>query len=67
MITIFVNGNLHTIEPTTTLEILLLQLELQGKRIAVELNHEIIPRSVFARTQLRKDDRVEIVHAIGGG
>nr|VFK60876.1 MAG: sulfur carrier protein ThiS [Candidatus Kentron sp. UNK]VFK69537.1 MAG: sulfur carrier protein ThiS [Candidatus Kentron sp. UNK] len=38
-----------------------------GKRIAVEVNEEIIPRSEYDRHRLREDDRVEIVGAIGGG
>jgi sulfur carrier protein len=37
------------------------------KRIAIELNLEIIPRSQHAETVLKDSDRVEIVHAIGGG
>lgn len=42
-------------------------LELTGKRIAVELNGEIAPRSQHAVITLNADDRIEIVHAIGGG
>ena len=53
--------------PTSNLVALLAQLDLSGKRIAVELNQEIISRSNFADTLLHSDDRVEIVHAIGGG
>ena len=67
MITISVNGEKRLIETASTLADLLQQLALEGKRIAVELNHEIISRSVFAETQLHHDDTVEIVHAIGGG
>ena len=43
------------------------RLELTGRRLAVELNLEIVPRSQYAETQLADGDRVEIVHAIGGG
>lgn len=46
---------------------LLARLELGGRRVAVELNLEIVPRSQFASTRLQDGDRVEIVHAIGGG
>ena len=67
MITIFVNGERHLVAPTSNLVALLAQLDLSGKRIAVELNQEIISRSNFADTLLHSDDRVEIVHAIGGG
>jgi len=46
---------------------LVAQLELAGKRIAIELNLEIVPRSAYANTLLEAGDRIEIVHAIGGG
>ena len=46
---------------------LLEQLELTGKRVAVELNLDIVPRSQHAATRLGEGDRVEVVHAIGGG
>jgi len=67
MIRIFVNGEARTITSAVTLVDLLATLELNGKRIAVEVNQEIISRSSFANTFLHDDDRVEIVHAIGGG
>ncbi|MGV8409398.1 sulfur carrier protein ThiS, partial [Pseudomonas aeruginosa] len=38
-----------------------------GRRVAVELNLDIVPRSQHASTALKDGDRVEIVHAIGGG
>jgi sulfur carrier protein len=62
-----VNGETLETSENATLAELIEQLELVGKRIAVELNLEIIPRSEHAATQLRAGDRVEIVHAIGGG
>lgn len=46
---------------------LLTALDLLGKRLAVELNEEIIPKSRHAATFLQANDQVEIVHAIGGG
>ena len=42
-------------------------LQLQGKRLAIEHNGEIVPRSLFADTLLQAHDRVEIVSAVGGG
>ncbi len=39
----------------------------RGKRVAVEINRSIVPRSMHAEHPLREGDRVEIVHAIGGG
>ena len=50
-----------------TLAALISELELTGKRIAVELNGEIAPRSQHAAIALHSNDRIEIVHAIGGG
>ncbi|MGD8742432.1 MAG: sulfur carrier protein ThiS [Granulosicoccaceae bacterium] len=43
------------------------ELHLAGCRLAMELNLEILPRSEFASRTLAEGDRVEIVHAIGGG
>ncbi|HLA30144.1 MAG TPA: sulfur carrier protein ThiS, partial [Pseudomonas sp.] len=43
------------------------RLDLAGRRVAVELNLDIVPRSQHATTALREGDRVEVVHAIGGG
>ena len=46
---------------------LLARLDLAGRRVAVELSLDIVPRSQHAATLLRDGDRVEVVHAIGGG
>lgn len=61
------NGEAYSVEQPVTLADLIERLGLTGKRLAVELNLEIVPRSQFAQTQLTDGDRVEIVHAIGGG
>jgi sulfur carrier protein len=52
--------------PTTVAD-LIRDLGLQGKRIAVELNGEIVPRSRHAQTEVAPGDRLEIVAAVGGG
>ncbi|MBR9827506.1 MAG: sulfur carrier protein ThiS [Oceanospirillales bacterium] len=62
-----VNGEAREINADATLAELIEQLELTGKRIAIELNLEIIPRSEHTGTRLNAGDQVEIVHAIGGG
>ncbi|WP_286240904.1 sulfur carrier protein ThiS [Neptuniibacter halophilus] len=62
-----VNGEMLQVSEGTTLTGLIDKLELGEKRIAVELNLEIVPRSEHADTILQAADRVEIVHAIGGG
>lgn len=46
---------------------LLARLDLAGRRVAVELNLDIVPRSQHAATALKEGDQVEVVHAIGGG
>lgn len=62
-----VNGNIIDVEDNMTLGALLTQMDLGERRVAIELNLEIIPRSQHAETTLAANDRVEIVHAIGGG
>tara|TARA_Y100000748_G_scaffold102853_1_gene85762 strand:- start:1162 stop:1362 length:201 start_codon:yes stop_codon:yes gene_type:complete len=64
---ILLNGEPHQLDQPLTLRALIDELGLTGKRLAVELNLEIVPRSQHADTRLSEGDRVEIVHAIGGG
>lgn len=62
-----VNGVEREIAVQDTVADLLRSLELAGKRIAVERNGEIVPRSLHADTVLAAGDRLEIVVAVGGG
>ncbi len=64
---IVLNGEQRGLEDTSTLLGLIDRLELTGKRLAVEVNEEVVPRSLHAEYRLHDGDRVEIVHAIGGG
>ncbi|GHE21028.1 sulfur carrier protein ThiS [Halomonas urumqiensis] len=64
---ITLNGEAHTLAPDLTIAQLVESLGLTGRRIAVEVNEEIVPRSEHAATPLGEGDRVEVVHAIGGG
>lgn len=64
---ILVNGTPHVIPADSSVAQLLVTLELQGKRLAVEVNQELVPRSQFDNAVLKPNDAVEIVHAIGGG
>ena len=64
---ILLNGEAREIAEASTVADLVATLDLAGRRIAVELNGEIAPRSRHAALTLRTGDRVEIVHAIGGG
>jgi sulfur carrier protein len=64
---ITVNGQSRSVPEGASLEQLLVELGYTGRRLAVEINREIIPRSAHAATRLHPGDRVEIVQAIGGG
>ncbi|MEP7183758.1 MAG: sulfur carrier protein ThiS [Betaproteobacteria bacterium] len=65
---ITVNGTARRFEPAPkTLAELVRQLDLEGKRIAIEKNGAIVPKSRYADTALAADDRLEIVAAVGGG
>ena len=62
-----VNGEPYQLPDAQSVADLLQRLELTGRRVAVELNMEIVPRSQHATTLLAEGDQVEVVHAIGGG
>ena len=62
-----INGVTRSIEGVGTLAELVDRLGFAGKRIAVERNGEVVPRSAHAMTMLAPGDRVEIVGAVGGG
>jgi len=64
---ITLNGSAREVPDQTSAAELLLSLGLAGKRLALEVNREIVPRSRFEQHMIRPGDRVEIVHAIGGG
>ncbi|TEP60650.1 sulfur carrier protein ThiS [Pseudomonas aeruginosa] len=61
------NGEPFELPDAQSVADLLARLELGGRRVAVELNLDIVPRCQHASTALKDGDRVEIVHAIGGG
>ncbi len=67
MITIILNGKDKQIDSNSSIEQLLKNLNLENKRLAVEINQAIIPRSEFNSHRLKESDKVEIVQAIGGG
>jgi sulfur carrier protein len=64
---ITVNGENHTLLEATSLARLVELLGLKDKRIAVEVNRDIVPRSEYGNFMLSENDTVEIVNAIGGG
>ena len=64
---ILVNGAPHAIAGNATVAELIEHMGLTGKRFAVELNEQILPRSRHPEWQLEDGDEVEIIQAIGGG
>jgi sulfur carrier protein len=64
---IYLNGEARQVPDNCSAAQLVEELGLAGKRIAMEVNLEIVPRSSYADHILQTDDKVEIVNAIGGG
>jgi sulfur carrier protein len=67
VIQVTVNGKPHRFEQPLQIAALLSRLELSGKKIAVEKNGEIVPRSAHGDTLVADGDELEIVVAVGGG
>jgi len=67
MISVTVNGEHRQFDAQLNCAELLTRLDLAGKRIALERNGEIVPRSRYGATALSTGDRLEIVVAVGGG
>ena len=67
MTIIILNGENKQIANNTNITQLLQSLDLVNKRLAVEINQQLIPRSDFSSHMLNEQDIVEIVQAIGGG
>ena len=64
---IIVNGQTRECEDDMTVTDLVRSLDLDAARVAVELNGAIVPRATFDDTLLHDDDKVEVVHFVGGG
>ncbi len=67
VITVTLNGATRQLPSATTVAAFIEEMGLAGKRIALERNSEIVPRSTFASQQLADGDKLEIVVAVGGG
>jgi len=67
MIQIILNGKPHNIKEKTNIISLLETLSLSEKKVAIEINEEVIPKDNYNKKILLEKDRVEIVHFIGGG
>jgi sulfur carrier protein len=67
MIQVTINGVARQFAAALNFSQLVGELDLAGKRIAIERNGEIVPKSRYADTQLTEGDQLEIVVAVGGG
>jgi sulfur carrier protein len=67
VISVSINGAPQTFDVAPSVAELIQQMQLTGKRIAIERNGEIVPRSLFADQRLADGDKLEIVVAVGGG
>ena len=61
------NGDLYEINTGTNLNELLNKLKIQKNKVAIEVNGEIVEKNKYSNLILNKNDKVEIVHFIGGG
>ncbi len=66
-LTLTLNGDVRTFEAALTVAGLLASIGLDTRKVAVERNEEIVPRSRYMETWLASGDQLEIVHFIGGG
>jgi sulfur carrier protein len=69
-LSLIINGQprvFETLAQSASLEQLVGELGLKGDRVAIEHNGEIVPRSGWAGTALNGEDRLEVVHFVGGG
>ncbi|MGA8147736.1 MAG: sulfur carrier protein ThiS [Gallionellaceae bacterium] len=67
MIAVTINGSAQRFDQALSIAELIQQMKLAGKRIAIERNGEIVPRSQYAQQMLVSGDKLEIVVAVGGG
>jgi thiamine biosynthesis protein ThiS len=64
---LWVNGEERSVTEVADVAGLVAALGLDGRKVAVERNLQIVPRSTYAQTPVSEGDRIEIVHFIGGG
>ena len=66
-IKIKLNGKIKLIAENTKIETLIIDLKIPVKKVAIELNQEIIDKKKIVKINLKNNDKIEIVHFIGGG
>jgi thiamine biosynthesis protein ThiS len=64
---LIINGEDRQFDSVLTIAALLDRLGMKPDRVAVELNRELVPRERWGTAQLSDDDKLEIVHFVGGG
>lgn len=62
-----INGEVRELPDGTTIEALLLLLDIKPVGIAIDVNREIVPKRLFSTTALKEGDAVEVVRMVGGG
>lgn len=67
MIEIQLNGQIHKLETSLSIEQLLNKLSIDKKKVAVELNKSVVPKQKYSSIKITNEDVVEIVTFIGGG
>ena len=65
--TIMINGEIKELESEVNLSRLIELFSLPSQRVAVELNRQVVRKSDWDVTIVKDDDRIEIVHFVGGG
>jgi sulfur carrier protein len=66
-VTIQLNGETYELPEPLTLDALLARLEIDGRRVAVEVNEHVVKKAAYAETLVREGDDVEVVNFVGGG
>ncbi len=66
-ITVLINGQTREVAQGMTLTMLLDSLDISPRGIAVELNREVVPKTLHPKTTLKKNDTIEIIRMTGGG
>jgi len=66
-VTIHLNGERYEVPESLTVDALLARLEIDGRRVAVELNEFVVKKAAYAETVVNDGDAVEVVNFVGGG
>ena len=62
-----INGEKRLIKESKNLADLIKELDIKAPNFAIALNQQVVPRSKYDSTSIKENDKVEIVHAVGGG